>query len=372
MGMALCISGVFPLAVILVYTLFVDGLFSHNKPQDPVSGKKKLTGPYRWKDRLWEFNCGFLGLVLSQALAFVITQSLKTACGKPRPDVIDRCKPNVTHDPTPFGLSNYTICQGDPAIIKDGFRSWPSGHSSSSFAGLFYLSLWVSGKLHIMDNRGEVWKTIVVMTPTLAATLVAVSRIMDARHHPFDVITGSMLGVFCAYISYRQYFPPISEPWRKGRAYPIRTWATEPAAPAQARLDRLNGNPANRESTIALRNPDEERLDFPDVSESRDPTRAQSPLTYPSAPNPYMSHVYNRRPNDNDGEWSSSSEDVAGGFEMQTGYNRTRNPELSGHLPTYEVDTPYRSRSQSSLQPDVPLNVPPGALTHDERVRSLA
>ena len=371
MGMALCISGVFPLVVILVYTLFLDGLFSHNKPQDPKTGKKRLTGPYRLKDRLWEFNCGFLGLVLSQALAFVITQALKTACGKPRPDVIDRCQPNVTQDPTPFGLSNYTICQGDPEILKDGFRSWPSGHSSSSFAGLLYISLWIGGKLHIMDNRGEVWKTMVVMVPILAATLVCVSRIMDARHHPFDVITGGLLGAACATVSYRQYFPSLSEPWKKGRAYPIRTWASEPVAPVQTRLSGYGRNPGDRESIAALRNPDEEQMDVPEIPVQNDPMRARTPPAYPVSPNPYMSHMYNRRPHDNDGEWSSSSEDLADGFEMQTGYTQTRNPLSSSHLPTYEVDSAYHSRGQSSLQPDAPLTVPEPASSHDERVRSL-
>lgn len=78
-----------------------------------------------------------------------------------------------------------------------------------------------------MDNRGEVWKTIVVLIPLLAAALVAASRIMDARHHPFDVITGSMLGLFTAWIAYRQYFPPLSKPQLKGRAFPRRTWGTE-------------------------------------------------------------------------------------------------------------------------------------------------
>lgn len=130
-GEALCISGLFPLALIIVYTLFLDGLFSHNKPQDPVSGKRKLRGPWRWKDRLWEMNCGILGLLLSQALAFVITQALKTTCGKPRPDLIDRCQPAPgSADLEPYGLSNYTICTGNHDLIKDGFRSWPSGHSS--------------------------------------------------------------------------------------------------------------------------------------------------------------------------------------------------------------------------------------------------
>jgi hypothetical protein len=75
-----------------------------------------------------------------------------------------------------------------------------------------------------MDNRGEVWKTFIVLVPLLAASLMAVSRIMDARHHPFDVITGAMLGQFMAWVAYRQYFPPLTEPKKKGHAYPPRTW----------------------------------------------------------------------------------------------------------------------------------------------------
>lgn len=54
---------------------------------------------------------------------------------------------------------------------------------------------------------------------------------MDARHHPFDVISGSLLGIVVAWGAYRQYFPPISEPWHKGRAHPIRAWGTEPKIP---------------------------------------------------------------------------------------------------------------------------------------------
>jgi hypothetical protein len=69
------------------------------------------------------------------------------------------------------------------------------------------------------------------MCPTLGAALVAGSRIMDARHHPFDVLSGSALGLVVAWLSYRQYFPPISETWRKGRAYPIRSWGRQPEPP---------------------------------------------------------------------------------------------------------------------------------------------
>ena len=64
--------------------------------------------------------------------------------------------------------------------------------------------------------------------------MVAISRIMDARHHPFDVISSSLLGTFTAWISYRQYFPALSETWKKGRAYPIRSWGREPPSPGKA------------------------------------------------------------------------------------------------------------------------------------------
>jgi diacylglycerol diphosphate phosphatase / phosphatidate phosphatase len=116
-------------------------------------------------------------------------------------------------------------------LIHVWFRSFPSGHSSSSFAGLFYLSLYLAGKLHVLDQRGEVWRTLVVLIPTLAASCIAISRIMDARHHPFDVLFGSAMGILVAWGSYRQYFPPVSNSWLKGRAYPIRTWGKELKAP---------------------------------------------------------------------------------------------------------------------------------------------
>jgi membrane-associated phospholipid phosphatase len=129
---ALLISLAAPVVIIAIYTLLIDGLFSHHKSmQTSSSGRRKLTGLYRFKDRLWELNCGILGLLLSQALAFIITQVLKNATGKPRPDLIDRCQPIPGSQDQPiWGLSNSTICTGDKTILKDGFRSWPSGHSS--------------------------------------------------------------------------------------------------------------------------------------------------------------------------------------------------------------------------------------------------
>lgn len=197
-----------------------------------------------------------------------------------------------------------------------------------------------------MDNRGEAWKPLLCMTPILAATLVAVSRIMDARHHPFDVITGSLLGTVCAYVAYRQYFPPLTESWRKGRAYPIRTWGTEPANP----LDPLGVKLISSQDSTAALHPETERLSPGNERQNagsplNQPTRA--PTAYSNTGNPFVSQPYPRRPHDHDpdGHWSSSEEDVADGYEMQHGYAMSQQPQVDRfYPPQYEGNTAYQSQ----------------------------
>ena len=80
-----------PASIIAAYTLVIDGFFSHQAPVTHGGGRgRKLLGRYRLKDRLWELNCGILGLMLSVCAAFTVTGALKNAIGKPRPDLVDR------------------------------------------------------------------------------------------------------------------------------------------------------------------------------------------------------------------------------------------------------------------------------------------
>ncbi|KAJ3748716.1 phosphatidic acid phosphatase type 2/haloperoxidase [Lentinula detonsa] len=157
-------------------------------------------------------------LILSLAMAGVITQFTKITVGRPRPGtcsfifhVIDRCQPRAgSVDPT-FGLSTAAVCtQTDMSLLKDGFRSFPSGHSSLSFAGLGFLAFYLAGKLHLFDHKGYLGKVWLFLAPFSGATLVAISRTMDYRHHWQDVLVGSILGTVMAYFSYRQYYPSLS------------------------------------------------------------------------------------------------------------------------------------------------------------------
>lgn len=144
-----------PAIIIGVYTMVIDGVFSHQDASSQSGGRRRLSGRYRFKDRLWELNCGILGLGLSVAFAFTVTGtfkpdsiiigvmlmyragSLKNAIGKPRPDIVSRCKPDpdLLENPS-FTLVNATICDPNVEhhILADGFKSFPSGHSSGKCA----------------------------------------------------------------------------------------------------------------------------------------------------------------------------------------------------------------------------------------------
>ncbi|KAF8188390.1 phosphatidic acid phosphatase type 2/haloperoxidase [Pholiota molesta] len=161
----------------------------------------------------WDFHNGSLGLVLSLALTGAMTQIVKITVGRPRPDFVDRCQPPPGSVDPPFGLSSWTICtQTDFAIMNDGFRSFFSGHSSLSFAGLGFLSYYLAGKMHLFDKRGHAGKAWLALSPFMAASLVAISRSMDYRHHWQDILVGSLIGTLFSFFGYRQYYPPLSSP----------------------------------------------------------------------------------------------------------------------------------------------------------------
>ncbi|KAB5536643.1 PAP2 superfamily-domain-containing protein [Coniochaeta sp. 2T2.1] len=114
-----------------------------------------------WKRKLWELHTGLLGLALSLVAAWFITNGMKNLFGKPRPDLLSRCQPDIANLATYVvgGIANISsngqlvsaaICTNtDKYVMDDGFRSYPSGHSSSSAAGLIYLSLFIASKFAI-------------------------------------------------------------------------------------------------------------------------------------------------------------------------------------------------------------------------------
>lgn len=80
-----------------------------------------------------------LGFLVTITLTSFLTDVLKNAIGRPRPDFISRCMPRKG---TPGnGLVPWTVCtQKNEHMLQEAWRSFPSGHSSFSFSGLGYLT----------------------------------------------------------------------------------------------------------------------------------------------------------------------------------------------------------------------------------------
>ncbi|KAF9466356.1 phosphatidic acid phosphatase type 2/haloperoxidase [Collybia nuda] len=179
----------------------------------------------------WDLHNSTLGLILGLSMTGSITQFVKITVGRPRPDLIDRCQPPAGSVDPPFKLTSSSICtQMDPKILQDGFRSFFSGHSSMSFAGLGFLAFYLAGKLHLFDRRGHAGKAWLALSPFAGASLVAISRTMDYRHHWQDVLIGGIVGTFVTYFTYRQYYPSLASELSH-RPYSPRIKREEPALP---------------------------------------------------------------------------------------------------------------------------------------------
>lgn len=177
------------------------------------------------RSRVWEANCALVGIALSISLAMIVTDGLKNAIGRPRPDMLARCKP----DPARFNdsyipgthLVTIEVCTDkDPGFhgqLRDGFRSFPSGHSSISFAGNAFLSIYIMGKTRLFNEKAYVWKVVLALIPVFLAGWIACSRVTDYRHHPFDVMAGSAIGIAAAIFSYKQWFS-----FKNGHAHTAR------------------------------------------------------------------------------------------------------------------------------------------------------
>ncbi|KAF9591869.1 hypothetical protein IFM89_008915 [Coptis chinensis] len=163
---------------------------------------------YRRRD-VYDLHHGVLGLFYSILITAVLTDAIKNAVGRPRPDFFWRCFPDGKDVYDHLGN---VVCHGVASVIKEGHKSFPSGHTSLAFAGLGFLSLYLSGKIKVFDRKGHVAKLCIVILPIFVACLVGISRVDDYWHHWQDVFAGGILGLAVATFCYLQFFPsPYSD-----------------------------------------------------------------------------------------------------------------------------------------------------------------
>ncbi|KAF4334413.1 Diacylglycerol pyrophosphate phosphatase 1 [Fusarium beomiforme] len=193
---------------------------------------------------------------------------MKNLLGKPRPNMLSRCEPDVANA-MKYLVAGYAnsladgrlysadICQQkDSAKLNEGFRAFPSGHSSISAAGLVYLTLFLASKLAVNipfvppgmkwrheafpsqsgeyepsrssspmtgDGRDQpiqsqrrqaagapLYLLVLVIVPFALAVYINCSRWFDYEHDGFDILFAFLMGTVAAYYSFRFYHLPIA------------------------------------------------------------------------------------------------------------------------------------------------------------------
>ncbi len=262
-GLFIFLAVIFPILCIVAVSLSRD-------PRRDLPGQ--LARDQVWPRKLWELNAGLLGLGINVATATVICTGVKNLTGKPRPNFVERCQPDLEHvDAHTVGgvgrelaglwvLVDQGIClQPDKRWLNDGFRSFPSGYATSeifdqvtpiaanphlvSFASLWYLTLYFCAKFDIsvpsrLDHNRRIhdrdagepllqegerassqshpaarpaFMIPLPYFPLGLAIFISGTRYFDFTNHGFDVLAGAAVGACTAWLGFRWFHPALSE-----------------------------------------------------------------------------------------------------------------------------------------------------------------
>lgn len=151
-------------------------------------------------------------------LTLLVTECIKSYAAYLRPSFFELCEPTA----------NYTYCSAPDS--SDARKSFPSGHASTAFCGLSLLSMYLQRSFGIDSVRelavtGEdstiairyktnvphlyrLYSTLCLL-PMALAIFIAVSRVVDNKHFPADIVGGAILGTASAYFAHRLWFPSL-------------------------------------------------------------------------------------------------------------------------------------------------------------------
>ena len=172
-----------------------------------------------WFRSFCDATNALLGLGYSLVTGTFLVVVLKKSIGGLRPHFLSVCEPVLPTDLVGVGYQGimFTIeqvCTGaDKGKIGNAIESFPSGHSEISWAGLGYLSIYLFAHLRVQSRyRAGYWRMVAVVLPSLLATYLASTLVLNYHHHGYDVIFGSLLGMIVAALGYRMVFKSI---WNK-------------------------------------------------------------------------------------------------------------------------------------------------------------
>lgn len=177
-------------------------------PQSPLRMRdvQVRVGPiYPWiKAQLW-----------ATGIETFVTALLKIYAGRLRPDYLARLAaagytaststiPNPLEDPQYF----CDLMSAHPEL-KEGRLSFPSGHSSTSFAVFVMLTFFFFAHLRPFARQSSLTRLFICLLPLSVSLLCAVSRTRDFKHNFSDIVAGAIIGSTAACIAFTGSFRQV-------------------------------------------------------------------------------------------------------------------------------------------------------------------
>jgi membrane-associated phospholipid phosphatase len=165
--------------------------------------------------RLVLLSLFFVLLAFAQCIAInsAFTNTIKNYVGRHRPNFFALCdyagfvSNRTEYEATTVAGAYGDIrkCKGTPSDIEEGQLSFPSGHASYSFAGLFLATLYLRALFRIPSRVVFSLPSVLSFAPTVLAGYIALTRIRDRYHNPDDVAVGSLIGIVSAWLAWHHF-----------------------------------------------------------------------------------------------------------------------------------------------------------------------
>ena len=170
---------------------------------------------------------------LGALFTLLTTEMAKFKVGRLRPYFLTACFPNKDHMAPDLSSVNAKCkdaedfyifvtdykCTGTDEDVREARKSFLSGHTSLSFYTATFLVVYIQARLRRMgsdcfgDNENKsvkmfrmMFSGLKILRPFLQfgifslAGYITLTRISDYKHHPMDVVTGMVVGIFYAFM----------------------------------------------------------------------------------------------------------------------------------------------------------------------------
>lgn len=205
---------IWPFAGLLMFALEAIKARLCLQSDDENNEKSQRSKTYHvWRGFFFSFS-----LLSAFVFTYVFWALPKQYVGRPRPDFLESCVPSAASQANvkTWELVGVEVCTNpDGAGIRAGLTSFPSGHSAFSWGAAGWALVYFAWSCYFQNIDGgkqdskraqtqsKWWireavalgQLVLVLCLPLLAWFIAFSRIHDNRHHPADVLAGSLVGV---------------------------------------------------------------------------------------------------------------------------------------------------------------------------------